>query len=559
MLPGRMRLRLLFALAFAPVAASAVTMTVNQRTQDILVGASTCRTLSLVAQWDLQQAPTANDSIELIGARSLSTCSATTVSSPDAVFQGPLKPQAQTGSFNPVTASQMVLSSPDAGVLPCDDPNVTTRTSANPLANVLCVQYQIPAGVLGGAAAIATAQVNVKFALAPPHPPVNLSIAPGDSHLQVAWAEGDPAEDIATFDVHVVPQGTVSDGGVAKNVTSTNADIQTTDNGAPLQNDAGYDVYIIANDRYGNVSPPSDIAVGFPVAVADFYNHYRGLGGSAEGGGGCTTAGASFWIAGAAVAAALFARRRRKARNGAALVAAFALLAPAARADDEKPTPRFLIGFKVDRYDPKVDSEPGLTGTPYHDVFGPKAPLRYQLEFDWEVVRPWDVGALLVGGTVGFWQNYGRGILRSSSSGQPQQSQDPTHLNVMPISLIVTYRFDWVANRYWYLPFIPYAQAGLTRALWASFSGTGDVSTDTVTGQTGRGSGWTNGYTTALGVAVNLNVISPGLAREAYLDTGIQRTTGFAEYGWTYLNNYNKGGEMILSDRAWRFGLAVEF
>ena len=48
-------------------------------------------------------------------------------------------------------------------------------------------------------------------------------------------------------------------------------------------------------------------------------------------------------------------------------------------------------------------------------------------------------------------------------------------------------------------------------------------------------------------------------AREAYLDTGIQRTSVFAEYGWTYLNNFNKSGALILSDHAWRFGLSVEF
>src|SRR2546427_7142044 len=73
----------------------------------------------------------------------------------------------------------------------------------------------------------------------------------------------------------------------------------------------------------------------------------------------------------------------------------FALLGPAERAEERRPR-RFLVGFKMDRYDPKVDSEPGLTGTPYHDVFGPRAPPRYQLEFDWEVAHPF--GSVLVGG-----------------------------------------------------------------------------------------------------------------------------------------------------------------
>jgi len=292
--------------------------------------------------------------------------------------------------------------------------------------------------------------------------------------------------------------------------------------------------------------------VGIPVATADFYNHYRDQGGSARG---CASGGASVWIAGIAIALSLLLRRRSKARNGASLVALLALLGPAARADESERHPRFLIGFKLDRYDPKVDSEPGLTGTPYHDVFGTRRPLRYQLEFDWEVAHPF--GALLIGATAGFWQNYGKAILRSSPPGSPQPSQDTTVLNVFPFGLIATYRFDWLANRWSRFPFIPYAQVGLMRALWMSYNGKGDVSSDPTNG--GNGKGWTNGYTAALGIALSLNVIDVELAREAYIDTGIQRTSLFAEYGWTYLDNFGKSGALILTDRSWRFGVSVEF
>ena len=95
------------------------------------------------------------------------------------------------------------------------------------------------------------------------------------------------------------------------------------------------------------------------------------------------------------------------------------------------------------------------------------------------------------------------------------------------------------------------------RALWASYNGKGNVSSDPNNG--GNGKGWTNGYTAALGMALSLNVIDVDLARETYLDTGIQRTSLFAEYGWTYLDNFKKSGALILTDRAWRFGLSVEF
>jgi uncharacterized protein (TIGR03382 family) len=553
MLCRGMRLSLVFAAALAPLAASAVTLSVNGAATDVFVGAGNCKTLQLTSTWDLQQTPTGSDRVLLIGTRNSSTCTnSAATTAPDQTFLNST-PAAQTQSFT-VTASQMVLSSSDAGVTPCDDPDVAGHTSANPVINVLCVQYQLP-NFLGGTPSISSAAVNIKYALARPLPPRNLSISPGDKHLRVGWSKGDDAEDIANFDVHVVPEGVVSDGGVAANVTSNNADVTQTDDKTPLQNDAGYSVYVVAHDRYGNISDPSDAAVGVPIAVSDFYNHYREAGGDATGGGGCSTGGGSFWIAFGALAMALLLRRRRKARNGAALVVLFALVAPRARAA-EPPPKRLLVGLKMDRYDPKVDSEPGLTGTPYHDVFGPRAPPRYQLEVDWEVAHPF--GSVLLGVTAGFWQNYGKAILRDTPPGlPPQRSTDTTTLNVIPFGVIATYRFDWLADRWPRFPFIPYAQAGLMRALWVSYNGTGSVSRDTAQG--GRGSGWTNGYTTALGFAVSLNAIDLDLAREAYMDTGIQRTSFFAEYGWTYLNNFHKSGQLVLTDRAWRFGIAVEF
>ncbi len=535
-----MRLAPALALALAPFAASALTFSVNGTTNDILVGASNCRTLQLIAAWDIQVTPTPGvDHILLMGVRNSSTCSNSSPS-PELTLRNET-PSAQTGQQT-VSANEMALA--DAGTPGCDNPDIAARSSANPLTNVLCLQYS-------AGAAITTGAVNIRYALANPLPPRNLVVSPGNRHLKVSWSKGNDAETIATYDVHVMPDGVASDGGVSQVVTTTNADVQRTDDNQPLQNDAGYAITVVAHDTYGNISDPSAAVVAAPVPSSDFYDHYRSEGGSAEGGGGCATGGGSAWIAGIAIAAALLLRRRRNARNGAALVALLSVLAPAAQAQER---PRFLVGFKADRYDPKVDSESGLTGTPYHDVFGGRAPLRYQLEFDWEVAHPF--GSILVGATVGYWQNLGKALLLTSTPGNPQHSEDTTLLDVIPFGVIATYRFDWLTERWERFPFIPYAQVGLMRALWVSYDGTGSVSKAS---SGGRGSGWTNGYTTALGFAINLNAIDPGLAREAYLDTGIQRTAFFAEYGWTYLSNFHKSGALVLSDHAWRFGLSVEF
>jgi MYXO-CTERM domain-containing protein len=312
-----------------------------------------------------------------MGTRNSATCS-TNPPSPDPEFRlvNDAPPTGQTQSAN-TTAAALAFGTGDGGVpASCDNPELLARRSASPITNFLCVQY------VDAFNNFAFRTISVRYALAQPLAPVGLVITPGNRHLRVDWSKGDAADTIATYDVHVVPVD--ADGGVPatgnpsqSGVTATNADVTRTDDGAPLQNDAGYSVTILAKDTYGNVSAPSDAAVGFPVPSEDFYEHYRNSGGSADGGGGCASGGTPAAVAVLALALALFFRRSRKASGGAALVAALAFGGAAARADDEdRPAPHFLVGFKIDRYDPKVDTEAGLVGTPYHDVFGPRAPLR---------------------------------------------------------------------------------------------------------------------------------------------------------------------------------------
>src|SRR5207244_8155733 len=144
------------------------------------------------------------------------------------------------------------------------------------------------------------------------------------------------------------------------------------------------------------------------------------------------------------------------------LILGLTLLAPAARADwrpSERPARRLLFGLKIDRYDPKVDSEPAFDGLaadqkPYFQIFRGRAPLRWQLEVDWEVAHPF--GSILVGGTVGYWQNIGRGLIHeANASGGHDRSEDTALLDVIPLGLVGTYRFDWAADKL-NVPIIPY-------------------------------------------------------------------------------------------------------
>jgi hypothetical protein len=447
----------------------------------------------------------------------------------------------------------------------------TASTSATPGVAYLCVSFPVTSLAT---TTTETGVFAVNYALQPPAAPIGLTALPGDSHLRLNWSPGNPAENIATYDVFAVLSGQTLAAGErpTQTVSSATADVQKTDDGATLQNGVSYDLSVRATDTYGNTSPISAPFAATPVQIDDFYNRYRNAGGRAEGGGGCAAGGEAGLLGGLVLLAFAAVRRRRGwgknarrswGRAGAAsfLVSLGLLGAPqAARAQltnlgvpqEEPPERRLLFGLKIDRYDPQIDSQPGLTGTPYRDIFRGRVPLRWQLEVDWEAWHPF--GSILLGGTVGFWQNIGRGIIHSSGV----RSDDTALLDIVPFSAVATYRFDWVADRVRWLPIIPYAQVGLAAALWTSFSGNGNVSRGAGPAG-GRGSGWTYGYTTALGFALSLDAISPDLSNEGRLEIGLKRTSLFAEYGWTRLDDFHSGGGLILSDRAWRFGFSLEF
>jgi uncharacterized protein (TIGR03382 family) len=417
------------------------------------------------------------------------------------------------------------------------------------------------------------------------------------------------SSDAGTADAGTADAGASSDpfanaAVVASPSTPGTTVVDHSSSGTALVNGSHYLVRLRAVDTYTNNSDYTAAIGGTPTPIDDFYSYYLGEHGTAQGGGGCGAAGAG-WTAAVLLLGWLAVRRRRGPGRGGTALLVFALVsgaAAAALADEPAPAPSapsssrpapdpaalgpqfkpltrpsrvprvFLFALKLDRYDPQIDSQPGLkndhtgaVGTPYHDIFGTRIPLRVQGEVSWVVLqRPW-LGTLLAGGTVGFWQNIGRGrysTLFTDSNGVQHNpgdvSDDTALLDIWPLGAVATYRLDQLADRYRWFPLVPYAQAGLTAALWASYNGAGKISNGT-TDKPGHGSGWTYGYTAALGVAVALDVIDPMLSNEAYVDLGLQRTSLFAEYGWTKLDDFSGGRALILSDRQWRFGLSLEF
>src|SRR3982750_2890421 len=151
-----MRLAPAFALALAPLAAGAVSLLVNNSTAGVLVGGSNCKSLNLVATWDLQTTPATGEQVVLLGSRDPGSCT-TNPPSPSAPINRS-ETVAQTGA-DTVTANQMALT--DGGPGGCDDPGIADASSANPVTNVLCVQYR----ALGG---LSSGSVHVSYALANP-------------------------------------------------------------------------------------------------------------------------------------------------------------------------------------------------------------------------------------------------------------------------------------------------------------------------------------------------------------------------------------------------------
>jgi hypothetical protein len=555
---------------FAPAARAQIVLNFNGTvvSQPVLFGYADCQLpRTLAFSWDLGSSYPGS-AVTVVATATAPTTGATCPTGKTEATTAAQQGSATVSVTDFISAASLV----DGGV---NNGCSTVSTSASPGVGYFCVSYPI-SGLLGGSTSFQTAWATVNYAMQPPGAPISLSAQQGDAHIKLFWSPASSSDQIDKYDVYAVLTGAAIDTAhpTQSPSGSAQADVHATDDGQPLVNETKYDFAVSAKDTYGNSSALSARVTQNPTRIDDFYNRYRNEGGAATGGGGCSIGGGTGLLA-LIVVALLLLRLRGRGRGGGGggaggrpgaaggallgvLVAAAAL---PARADPEggvpsarEPAPRRLfIALKVDRYDPQIDSERGLTGTPYHDIFHGRAPGRWQLEADWEALHPF--GSILIGGTVGFWQNIGRGIVHATGV----RSDDTALLDILPLGVVATYRFDWVADRVRWLPIIPYVQAGLTAALWTSYSGNGSVSNSNTPGQTGHGSGWSYGYTTALGFALALDALTPGLSNEGRVDYGFKRSTLFAEYGWTRLDDFHRGHPLILSDRAWRFGVSVEF
>jgi hypothetical protein len=227
----------------------------------------------------------------------------------------------------------------------------------------------------------------------------------------------------------------------------------------------------------------------------------------------------------------------------------------------------FAFELKFGPYTPRIDQSAGLTGTPFLDLFtnqyaekrelGPR--LLTQLEFDVQFFHKF--GSLGVGATIGFYRRTTHTFVLTDPPceiGSCQRSGDETALNVVPMSLLLVYRFDVLALR-WRVPLVPYFKIGLAYYAWFIQNGSGGIATAFIDGQKRDGYGGSFGWVLNPGISFLLDVIDPRVARTMDAELGINHTYLFCELHYADVDGFRAGNRMNLSDLTLNAGIAFEF
>lgn len=230
--------------------------------------------------------------------------------------------------------------------------------------------------------------------------------------------------------------------------------------------------------------------------------------------------------------------KRALASLAAALALALALPAGPARAESDR---WGSFELAAGTYRPDIDSDFAIVPGPYEQVFGTKR--SWMLRAGLSKALFTGFGSLELGLQAGWFRQTGNGLLVSGGS-----SADPTTLSVIPASLVLTYRADFVAEQ-WGVPLVPYGRAALERYSWWVTEGSGKTTKD----------GATNGWSVAGGLCVLLDFFDPTLSRELDHDTGINHTYLYAEVKKSVVDDFGSSSSWNLSDEQLGFSGGLLF
>lgn len=246
------------------------------------------------------------------------------------------------------------------------------------------------------------------------------------------------------------------------------------------------------------------------------------------------------------------------------------------RAPADYATPqRFAFEVKMGPYLPDVDRNYGGEGLgPYAQIFGetdergvatgqPKKGLYGGLAFEWQITRKL-AGPIGIGVQWSMFRDRAQALLAEppdDPEASVRSAADSTRFTVMPIALQAVYRFELLADRVRWAPFVPYVKAGVAYAFWWSKDGNKNIARirDAEGNTVEKAIGGVWGWQLNLGGMLRLDFLDPGTARRFDRVSGINHTYIFGEWQLTRLANFGRKDSMSVGDSTWMLGLAMEF
>jgi len=215
----------------------------------------------------------------------------------------------------------------------------------------------------------------------------------------------------------------------------------------------------------------------------------------------------------------------------------------------------FAFELRFAPYWPDIDSQPGLTGQPYHSIFGNMARLLVSGEIDAQVLKIPHFGSLGPAFSFGYTQMSAPAKFSDGSG----TSAENTNIEVFPMYLVAVLRVD-VFLRDFRIPLVPYVKAGLGFTLWRSFTDSGTSNyVDPITGKTQNAFGGTWGEQIAVGGMLNLDWIDRRAAVQLDEYTSINHTYLFGEWMLANLDNFGSPNGLRVGTNTFCGGLAFEF
>jgi hypothetical protein len=228
---------------------------------------------------------------------------------------------------------------------------------------------------------------------------------------------------------------------------------------------------------------------------------------------------------------------------------------------------RFAVEVKLGPYLPAIDKQYQGSGFgPYATIFGrtnskgetvkkPRLGVMPAFGFEWQFI--YLAGTLALGTQISMFFDKADALLAEPRPGDKsiRSSADTTRFGMVPLSLLLIYRFELLADFY-KVPLVPYAKAGLAYSFWWIKDGTGKVAKNEA-GVKGRGG--VVGWQVNPGIMLRMDFIEPSASKKLDQSTGINHFYIFGEFQLTRLRNFGVGNSINLSSNTFFGGLAIEF